>query len=69
VLKTTQDLQKQWDRAVERAAEDSSPVQELDPSSLQEISGLYVKSSVRAGAAPGKPTAGPSYCSMKCGQC
>jgi len=49
---TCEQLNEQWERAAERAAQDQARERELDSEELKQASGIKVESGIRAGRLP-----------------
>lgn len=58
-----QQLNDQWERAVERAEYDKRTQSELDPDTLNDAAGLHVQSGVKSG------WTSSCYCSDTCAPC
>ena len=63
--KILQQVTEQWERAIERAAEEQGHKPELDTSLLRDMEGFQIRSSIRAGR--GYYSTYPTGCPQRCG--
>jgi hypothetical protein len=65
--KSTRNLQDLWERAIERAIQEKSSVQELSDETLNQAAGVHIQSGVRAGDFWGLGSYTCQNCSGTCG--